>query len=632
MKRIVFVVLICLPVLVAAQVKVADTVIQLNAIEISGTRTGLSLAGCLSEKVDSTKLIRSSNLGEALDNMIQVQVKSNGVSGSSSLYLRGTSSVHNAVFWNGFNIAFGSLGSTDMSLLPAILFDKAIINYGGAASQFGSGVIGGSVNLNNIAAYNKGINAAFLLEKFSFNNFSVSGRAGFSNKKLAVTTAVSFVENENNFRYNNIYKEKDTLTHARFNQISVLQQAGYKTGKNSEIKAGWWYYDAFREISPTLLVPENDQNQHDNALRGFVEYAFTPGLWNLNIKAFLNDEIMIFTSKQAGINTSYHLKSSQIEANAKRIIGRFAIAAGIQQRFQRADVPVYKSDVNESQMALFSSFEYTSFSSKFSTGLYARQDFQSDYNIPFCPSLGLKWMPLKKLEIGTSVSKNFRLPTLNDRYWVPGGNPDILPENSWNQDISIKYSDKNADSRTAYFITLSAYNMHINNLIQWVPVTATIWSPVNRDKVWSRGVSENSTIKFTGSKFAHSISTSYTFSLSTSGASENEHFQLIYIPLHKAGAEYTFGYRKFTAALMWHFIGKRFTTTDNTSFLPTTNLADLELKQSLQSKDLHFDLFFTVKNLFNTDYQMVAGYPESLRYFSFKLIVQYLNSLHNENQ
>lgn len=624
MKRFVFAVLCCLPILVTAQENAADTIIQLSAIEISGTRTGLSLTGSLSENIDSTKLMRSSNLGEALDNMIQVQVKSNGASGSSSMYLRGTSSVQNAVFWNGFNLAFGSLGSTDMSLLPAVLFDRAIINYGGAASQFGSGVIGGSVNLNNLTAYNKGINAALSLEKLSFNNYSLSGRAGFSNKKLAITTAVSFVENENNFRYRNIYKVKDTLTHARFNQISVLQQAGFKTGKNSEIKAGWWYYNTFREISPTLLVTENDQNQHDNALRGFVEYSYSPGLWNVNLKAFFNNEEMLFVSDQAGIHTDYLLHGSQYEADVKRILGRFSIAAGVQHRRQNADVPAYSDDVHESLTALYSSLEFTSYSSKFSAGLYARQDMQKDYKIPFCPSLGLKWKPAKKLEIGASVSRNFRLPTLNDRYWIPGGNPDILPENSLNQDISIKYSDKNTNNRTAYFITISAYNMLIKDLIQWVPVTATIWSPVNRDKVWSRGISENSALKFTGGTISHSISTSYTFSPSTSGTSDNEHFQLIYIPLHKADAEYAIGYRKFSAAFMWHFIGKRFTTTDNTTFLPSANLADLELKQSMQSKSLHFDLIFTAKNLFNADYQMVAGYPESLRYFSLKLIVQYL--------
>lgn len=630
MKRFLFAILFNMPFLVLAQEKVTDTVIQLGTIEISGTRTGLSLTGSLTENIDSTKLIRSSNLGEALDKMLMVQVKSNGISGSSSLYLRGTSSAQNAVFWNGFNLAFGSLGSTDVSLMPSVLFDKAIINYGGAASQFGSGVIGGSINLNNLLTYNQGVSAAFSLDKLSFKNYSLSGRAGFSNKKLAITTAASLIRNENNFRYRNIYKEKDTLDHALFNQISVLQQAGIKTGKNSEIKAGWWYYNTFREISPTLLVTKNDQYQHDNALRGFVEYLYSPGLWTVNLKVFLNSEEMLFVSEQAGIHTDYHLYGSQYEADVKRIMGRFSIASGVQHRRLNADVPAYLANVHESLTAIFSSLEYNSYSSKFSAGLYARQDLQKDYKIPFCPSLGLKWMPVKNLEIGASVSRNFRLPTLNDRYWIPGGNPDILPENSLNQDISLKYSNKNANNRIAYFITISAYNMLINDLIQWVPVTATIWSPMNRNKVWSRGISENLVLKFNGGKLSHSLSTSHTYSPSTS--TDNPNYQLIYVSVHKADAGYACRFKNFTASAMWHFIGKRYTTTDNTSSLPTTFLADLELKQSLQFKSLHFDMFFTVKNFLNADYQLVAGYPESLRYFSFKLIVQYSKSPHYENQ
>lgn len=623
--------LIFLPLFILAQEKESDTVIHLKQIEISGTRTGLSLTGSLTEQIDSSALSESSDLGKALKNMIQLNIKSNGASGSSSLYLRGTNSVHNAVFWNGFNLAFGSLGSTDLTLLPAVLFDNVAINYGGAASQFGSGVIGGSVNMQNLTVYERGTNALLSLEKFSFNNFTLSARTGFSRRKFAFTTAASLVENENNFRYKNDYKKKDTLDHARFRQFSILQQAGYKLNRNNEIKAGWWFYNTFREISPTLLIAENDQTQDDQALRGFLEYVYNPGLWNFNLKAYFNDEEMRFNSNQAGIHTVYHLKGSQFEADAKRVIGRFTIAAGLQHRRQNADVPAYFQAVNEIITALFSSVEYTSFSSRFSAGLYARQDLQSNQQIPFCPSSGVKWIPLKNLEIGASVSRNFRLPTLNDRYWIPGGNPDILPEKSFNQDISVKYSGKVGKGKTEYFITVSAYNMLINDLIQWIPITSAIWSPVNRDVVWSRGISQNSGVKFIKGKFRHAVKTSYTYSPSTMSSGNSERYQLIYIPRHKADAEYTMLYHDFSASVIWHLIGKRFTTTDNNSFLPFIQLADIEINQVFTAKNLNLNLFLTINNLFNTDFQMVMNYPESLRYFSLKLIVQYKKSPVYEN-
>ena len=36
-----------------------------------------------------------------------------------------------------------------------------------------------------------------------------------------------------------------------------------------------------------------------------------------------------------------------------------------------------------------------------------------------------------------NFSRNFRAPTLNERYWQPGGNPDLEPEESYNIEAGI---------------------------------------------------------------------------------------------------------------------------------------------------------------------------------------------------
>ena len=38
-----------------------------------------------------------------------------------------------------------------------------------------------------------------------------------------------------------------------------------------------------------------------------------------------------------------------------------------------------------------------------------------------------------------SVSRNFRFPTLNDLYFMPGGNPELRKEKGWTYDAGLRF-------------------------------------------------------------------------------------------------------------------------------------------------------------------------------------------------
>jgi iron complex outermembrane receptor protein len=39
-----------------------------------------------------------------------------------------------------------------------------------------------------------------------------------------------------------------------------------------------------------------------------------------------------------------------------------------------------------------------------------------------------------------SVSRNYRFPTLNDLYFLPGGNPDLKKESGWTYDAGLSFA------------------------------------------------------------------------------------------------------------------------------------------------------------------------------------------------
>src|SRR5213075_2539798 len=73
-------------------------------------------------------------------------------------------------------------------------------------------------------------------------------------------------------------------------------------------------------------------------------------------------------------------------------------------------------------------------SKRISVAANLRQPVVSGFSAPFLPYLGTEYVILKNvnhdLKIRGSVSKNYRVPTLNDRYWQNAGDKNLLPETS----------------------------------------------------------------------------------------------------------------------------------------------------------------------------------------------------------
>ena len=63
------------------------------------------------------------------------------------LSVRGTSSSHTSIDWNGLNLSVPTIGQTDFSHVPLYFFDAMDIHIGGSSALYGDGTLGGSIRL-----------------------------------------------------------------------------------------------------------------------------------------------------------------------------------------------------------------------------------------------------------------------------------------------------------------------------------------------------------------------------------------------------------------------------------------------------------------------------------------------------
>ena len=114
---------------------------------------------------------------------------------------------------------------------------------------------------------------------------------------------------------------------------------------------------------------------------------------------------------------------------------------------------------------------------------------------PLIPAIFTDYVIYNKLNLvaKASISRNYRFPTLNDLYFLPGGNPNLKNESGFTYDAGLSFdfgkSDKfNIKGGVTWF------DSRIDNWIIWLPTTKGFFSPRNIKKVHAYGVESNATL------------------------------------------------------------------------------------------------------------------------------------------
>lgn len=239
-----------------------------------------------------------------------------------------------------------------------------------------------------------------------------------------------------------------------------------------------------------------------------------------------------------------------------------------------------------------------------------RQEIVDKKQLPLIPTLGFRTNLSKYLDIYGQFSRVYRIPTLNDMYWVPGGNTALKPESGWAGELSSEYylEKKQLEFRSS----ITGFTRLISNWIQWQPLDAIIWTPINIGKVRSRGIEWRNTLKVMLSKTVSihgSVSMDYTESTIYDKSNLNYQNQLIYIPYLKGAGYAAIMFKKTTFLVNSVMVGKRYTTSDNSYELPSYALLNLSINQQFGVRKILGDLFFKINNVTNTSYQAIAWRP-----------------------
>lgn len=565
-----------------------------------------------------------------LEKFSPVFLKRSGAGGSIMASYQGFSPAQVPVLWNGFLSNSGMTGVSDLSLYAPSgdhalswgnstlesqgITDALSMEQGWAKDSFRFiiGITAGSFGL---------LSGSTQLQKL-YTRAGVQGGATVSRAK-------------NNYPYTDytlIPAEKKRQDFAAYEKV-VLSQGWRVVSRNLQHQltgAVEGFYNN-RHIPPSLLSPGNRATQQDAGLRSMLSWKFLADRWEHELRAgyfyshlWYDDVSLIQTSD----NTAHQLwLKDKVTVSWNN---RFRTEVGTDIGFGRVKSNNYTATPSEWQAN-----PYLAQSITLRNWLNVSGKVKTYFIQNFKPAI------TAQLSVYGKIARNFplyyfaegkrttRFPTLNDRFWQPGGNPDIEQENAWVVQGGLRIADHTPVSGWRYNLFVKAFHIRANDLIFWFPGNKIYWTPQNLQKVFSSGaeLSGSVSLKKNDWIFATGVTwqvTTVTNQRSLSAGDNSVGKQLLYMPRHMLKWYGLLAWKGWSLLPDLQCYDKRYITTDNTSYLPVYAIFNLQAGYSHTIKNSHdIKCLLSIGNLSNQYFEEVAYKPMPGIHVSGSIIYQF---------
>ncbi len=562
-----------------------------------------------------------SNLGEMLQQHGGILVSSYGSRGSlAGIKIRGTGDNHTLFQWNGIPVNSLTTGTLDASLIPAGFMERVAITRGASGVVAGNSSFGGAISLENTADWSNKYGMSMKFEIGSFGYHAWMPSVLVSTNQIQYRASFQQIKSENNFTFTDIYKSgspKVRQTNDSLAQWGLIQNLYIKLRGNAEIDIGLWLQDKDKDI-PSVMgsYQAGTANQTDRSDKGYLKLTKVLGASRVLLQMGYSKDSLNYTKINPDNPGSYlidsHITTRSIFTRSewRWFVGKtMTVDLGAHSEHPRAWVDAYGSVRKENRVSLITAAKFRFGSWIGNVGL--RKEFNS-YNPPKpLMSFGISWKS-KDMQsmIRGNISNKFRIPSFNERYWLPGGNPGLLPESGWGGEIGWRW-EKRISRNLVNQIEPVLFFQKIRDWIQWVPAEE-FWYPQNQELMASRGIEFNGLSQVYLGNWNIKWIYKYSFIDAVQAEYNKPDYSkpVIYVPKHQVLTGLTVGFGNFAAGGNYTFLSKMYTTRDQNPLYALNPIHLVNLHASLKHQLNQFELeyYFQINNLFNYQYQMIRSY------------------------
>ena len=669
-KSVAIIALLLFPALLRAQSDRSETgaaswrekgVVTIREVPVWGRRPMKSI-GVQETRLDS--LILKENIALSIADVLTfnspIFVKQYGRATLSTVSFRGTGPSHTQVTWNGMRINNPMLGMTDFSMIPSYFIDDASLLHGTSSVNETGGGLGGLVRLSTAPADIRGFGLQYIQGIGMFRTFDEFLRLEWGDEHWQVSTRAVYQSSANDFKYRNrdkkenIYDDEMNIVGSyypternksgAFDDVHVLQEVYYDTRRGDRFGLNAWYINSNREL-PLLTTDYADDKQFENrqrehTLRSVLSWDHYRSDWKFAAKAGCIHTWMAYDYRKdpgSGIMNSITRSRNKVDTFYGQADGEYTpngnwfFTAGISAHqhlvesidkdiiLQQGGKDIVGYDKGRIELSASVSAKWRP-TERLGLSAVLREEMY-----------GTKWATVPaffadcqlskrgNIVAKASVSRNHRFPTLNDLYFLPGGNPDLRSESGFSYEAGLSFA---VGKENVYSLSGSAswYDQHIDDWILWLSTPKGFFSPRNIKEVHAYGVEMQASLAVIPARdWKLTMNGMFSWSPSInegepiSPADQSVGKQLPYEPEFSATVTGRLTWRSWGLLYQFCYYSERYTMSSNditlSGRLTPYLMNNLSLDKAFALKWADLTLKGTVNNLFNEEYLSVTARP-----------------------
>ena len=612
-----------------------DSLMQGALPELRVIRPRLSLStptAVTTVEVPSVAASGGQPISDVLASKTSAFVKQYGAGGLATASLRGLGPSQTLVLVDGHRLADPQTGQADLSLVPSLLLESARLLHGSHGARYGSGSLGGVVQLQTIDPAAP-LRVEFMGGVGDYGWRSGSGIVSTAGEKWSGLVAAEVSGSSGRFPY-----ENTTLVPARTERRKNAHRAhetvyGKVTRERSSSKstASLWWNHTKRGLPGTATSSPSNAEQTDTQWRLGLRHrhAVTSGHVELALRGQRSTLQFRNPGSSPALSQSDTSVTHRVSTKASTQLmpsSDLLVAGGITAGFDRAHV---RGGVTQWRFGAF-------VDAAWSLGPMTLQPaVRLDGNRPshdaravtaLTPSLGLAWTPGPDwIRLKGKIGRAYRVPTLNERFYKPGGNPDLRAETGWSAETGV--AARTQSSSFALSTEATLFHTQLSDQIVWHPSYVgpglQVWRPSNLAKVRTRGLEWRGQGRWRVAErlrldgrltYSHVIATDQSIPHARSYG-----HQLPYTPRDQLKAHVGLTWGPARLDLSTRLVGPRYVTADETQALAPYRISNVGLQLEHSVGPTTVTAHLEIRNALDESYSIVRLYPMPPRHVRARL-------------
>ncbi len=621
--------LLCLLLLIAVApdappASVVDTVYVIPEVTVTATRLERSAFEATAHidviDGDAARAGGARHLADILQQGSGTFVRRYGAGGLASLSLRGTSPSQTAILLDGRRLSDPQLGQLDLTLLPSSIVERVEVMNGAASPLYGADAIGGAVHLRTRPS-RQGTAAQLRAGAGAFGNRTASLELSAAHDRLSLLLSADTETAANDFAYYSRALRRDVLLENADRRRTSFFGSARREGEATDLRLSLLRTSAERGLAGTAASSRHER-QWDASTRLWGDVRFGSATTRVKVGGLFQQAEIRYVNRLTDLDQEGSNRVISVDAEVtQNLPGTWIAIAGAEGATARAFHPQLDR-VTENRGAVFvqaaGELGPAMVNAAARGDVYLNPDDAAD-RIQYGslnPRIGVSIPVSEALRLRASIARGFRPPTFNDRYWMPGGNPDLRPERGWSRDAGIVLRTRRAS------IDLTAFYLTTRDQIVWMPESGTIWTPENLSSTRSAGL--ESSIRYRQpigeSIIGYDLRYSLTHARDRSEDAEGQFLRYVPRDLLRTGISVT--RRRITGGISFDYTGRRYINADGSDWLDPFLTVSLRLNATHEIAGARLNAGIIIDNLLDADYAVVAAHPMPPRHLRLFLSIK----------